>query len=514
MVNPSNYKTRITPTPTTRPTPTPTTRPMPTNRPTHTPTTRPTPTNRPTPTPTTRPTPTNRPPHTNRPTHTPSTRPMPTNRPTPTPTTRPMPTNRPTPTPTTRPTPSIRPTPTSLPSWVLESREEAQIARRRGLLQERAVRIHQPRTTSIAVDVEGLKEQVEEKQRLEERERRRESEVGELVARQDRTAALLDNQYNQKEAMQKQELSRYWKEEQRPERRREYDLNSHQHVTSALYQLSFEGEDLAKGEREKQQRQEMKVWLTQQTQDKQQQQQQEKHKTREEEVAQSEMRARARHLEEVKEDLRLAERRAIQQYNIHLSEERAASRESQRQRERRENEQEVKNAVLGSLLTEDPNVAHSALGPHRVLTDRWKGMTQEQRQVIQATRVQQMQRAKMREYEEGQREKEWQELASRNDRVAQLGHHYSTLNHNGFYSHFCSRTTSARSSFLKPQGVWSRAVRRTHPLFAANPSLLVMEAWVEGPTPAPRHSHPGRLISSYAVPKHLSLVGCAGRSSS
>ncbi|KAK4292394.1 hypothetical protein Pmani_034838 [Petrolisthes manimaculis] len=233
---------------------------------------------------------------------------MPSTRPTPKPT-RPLPTTRPTHTPTTLPTPSIRPTPTTLPSWVLESREEAQISRRRGLLQERAVRIHQPRTTSIAVDVEGLKEQVEEKQRLEERERRRESEVEEVMARQDRTAVLLNHQYNQKEALQKEELRRYWKEEQRPERRREYDLNSHQHVTSALYQL------------------------------------------REEELTESEVRARGKHLEEVKEDLRLAERRAIQQYNIHL----------------------------------------------------------------------------MHEYEECQRDKEWQVLATRNDRMAQLGQRHSIL---------------------------------------------------------------------------------------
>ena len=38
-----------------------------------------------------------------------------------------------------------------LPSWVLEEREAAAIARRRKMLEERAKRIHNPRNTSIAV---------------------------------------------------------------------------------------------------------------------------------------------------------------------------------------------------------------------------------------------------------------------------------------------------------------------------------------------------------------------------
>ena len=38
-----------------------------------------------------------------------------------------------------------------LPSWILEERESAAIARRRKLLEDRAKRIHDPRVTSIAV---------------------------------------------------------------------------------------------------------------------------------------------------------------------------------------------------------------------------------------------------------------------------------------------------------------------------------------------------------------------------
>ena len=38
----------------------------------------------------------------------------------------------------------------------------------------------------------------------------------------------------------------------------------------------------------------------------------------------------------------------------------------------------MKNNVFGDLLTENPDVARSAFGSHRVITDRWKGMNEGQ----------------------------------------------------------------------------------------------------------------------------------------
>jgi hypothetical protein len=39
---------------------------------------------------------------------------------------------------------------------------------------------------------------------------------------------------------------------------------------------------------------------------------------------------------------------------------------------------ELANHIYGDILTENPAVAQSAFGPHRVITDRWKGMSPEQ----------------------------------------------------------------------------------------------------------------------------------------
>ena len=39
---------------------------------------------------------------------------------------------------------------------------------------------------------------------------------------------------------------------------------------------------------------------------------------------------------------------------------------------------EIANAIFSDLLTENPDQAVSAFGPHRVVPDRWKGMSPQQ----------------------------------------------------------------------------------------------------------------------------------------
>ena len=51
------------------------------------------------------------------------------------------------------------------------------------------------------------------------------------------------------------------------------------------------------------------------------------------------------------------------------------------------------NNIYGDFLTENPAVAQSAFGPHRVVPDRWKGMTPEQ--LAEIRRMQDIQRREM-----------------------------------------------------------------------------------------------------------------------
>lgn len=52
---------------------------------------------------------------------------------------------------------------------------------------------------------------------------------------------------------------------------------------------------------------------------------------------------------------------------------------------------EIANHIFGDVLTENPSVAQSAFGPHRVITDRWKGMSPQQLEHIR--NLQDLQRA-------------------------------------------------------------------------------------------------------------------------
>lgn len=65
-------------------------------------------------------------------------------------------------------------------------------------------------------------------------------------------------------------------------------------------------------------------------------------------------------------------------------------------REEDDNLTEMVNNVHGDLLSENPDVAISAFGSHRVIPDRWKGMTPQQVEDVLETRRKQMEEKEVR----------------------------------------------------------------------------------------------------------------------
>jgi len=70
--------------------------------------------------------------------------------------------------------------------------------------------------------------------------------------------------------------------------------------------------------------------------------------------------------------------------------EQSAKTALQKQQADDDNKTEMANMLYGDFLTENPACAQSAFGSHRVIPDRWKGMTPEQLNEIR--RVQDIQR--------------------------------------------------------------------------------------------------------------------------
>lgn len=63
----------------------------------------------------------------------------------------------------------------------------------------------------------------------------------------------------------------------------------------------------------------------------------------------------------------------------------------EKKQEQEDNVAEISNLLHGDLLSENPQQADSSFGPHRVVPDRWKGMTQEQLEQIRLVQKQQIQ---------------------------------------------------------------------------------------------------------------------------
>ena len=84
---------------------------------------------------------------------------------------------------------------------------------------------------------------------------------------------------------------------------------------------------------------------------------------------------RAMELARAEQECKRAINIATKDLNTALSNERAAKLDLERQQEQDDNMTEITNNVFGDMLTENPNVAQSAFGSHRVIPDRWKGMS-------------------------------------------------------------------------------------------------------------------------------------------
>ena len=103
---------------------------------------------------------------------------------------------------------------------------------------------------------------------------------------------------------------------------------------------------------------------------------------------------RACELASAEADCRRAINMATKDVNLALTRERQAKEDAEKQQEQDDNFTEISNSVFGDMLTENPDVAQSAFGPHRVITDRWKGMSP-----AQLAEIRRIQQAQMEEKE-------------------------------------------------------------------------------------------------------------------
>jgi len=286
----------------------------------------------------------------------------------------------------------------------LEKKEAAAIQRRQKNEEERKDRIFDARTRIIGVDREALETQVTERKQAESVDQARNNAYNNDMIRNDKLAVLLQERQDKDTRHLQQQLNNFRSQYQKPDSRREWDLNNpdflkiqkpiresdtdtHLGVSSAQI---FEGEDLSGKQRLTAQQKQRAEWAMAQKEERNRAEQLLKYSDYLYEMKQNQLDQKAMDLQAKEAEARREVNQATKEFNQRQAEERSNREKQDKEAELQDNLCEMKNNVFGDLLTENPDVARSAFGSHRVITDRWKGMNEQQINDIRKTQAEQV----------------------------------------------------------------------------------------------------------------------------
>lgn len=306
----------------------------------------------------------------------------------------------------------------------VDMKESAAIERRRNRELQRQSRIFNARVRTIGIDLNALNEQVQDRTRREVEEERRHNAFAADMTRNDKITVLLQKRQEHDMRELNKAVNEFRQSYQQPYDRREFDLNdpdslkkdkparvSDDDPRCGLASLQkFVGEDLNGKAREKLQQEQAREWIKQQTNEKDQALANQKYADHLYDLKAREMDQRACELASAEADCRRAINMATKDMNQALARERKAKEDVDKQQEQDDNFTEISNSVFGDMLTENPDVAQSAFGPHRVITDRWKGMSPAQLAEIRRIQQAQMEEKERLKQEEEEQEKEYNRL--------------------------------------------------------------------------------------------------------
>jgi len=314
----------------------------------------------------------------------------------------------------------------------IDLRESASIQRRKIKEQQRQSRIFNARVRTIGVDLQALEQQVDERKWMNNQERRRNDAFANDMVTNDRICVLLQNRQDQDIRALEKSINDFRSEHQRPEDRREFDIYdpdskkkdkparvSDDDPRCGISSLQkFLGEDLNEKARKKLQQEQNREWFTSQMMERSQEMANTKQADTLHELKSIEMDQRVMDLARAEQECRDAITMATKEYNLALARERKSKEDAEKQKELEDNLTEISNHVNGDMLTENPAVAESAFGSHRVIPDRWKGMSPSEVNHVLQTQRQQAEENNEKKEKEKQLEEEWNNQMLQNARAA------------------------------------------------------------------------------------------------
>ncbi|XP_054438567.1 RIB43A-like with coiled-coils protein 2 [Pteronotus mesoamericanus] len=295
------------------------------------------------------------------------------------------------------------------------------LARRRHAELCRQKRIFNARNRIIGGDANAWDIQVRDQKIKEATERARHETFAAEMRHNDKITCLLENRKRRDRQNLCKAVNDFQQNFQKPETRREFDVSdplalkkdlparqSDSDVRNTVSGLQrFMGEDLNVHERKKFQQEQNREWSLQQQ--------------REWKAAQADQKCAedlhtqtrlqwdeaAKHIQGLESTTRRAACAAVKEFNKGQAMESAERKSLEKKQEHEDNVAEIANLLRGDLLSENPQQAASAFGPHRVVPDRWKGMTQEQLEQIRGVQKLQVQEKLRLQEEERQRDQDW-----------------------------------------------------------------------------------------------------------
>ncbi|XP_054255792.1 RIB43A-like with coiled-coils protein 2 [Indicator indicator] len=299
--------------------------------------------------------------------------------------------------------------------------EAAALERRRQRELQRQSRIFNARLRTIGVDKDALDSQVKDKKIQEAAEKARNEELANESKQNDKIMCMLEEQQKNEIRNVNKAVSEFRKNFQTPETRREFDLSDPQALkkdrparlsdndprctVSGLQK--FMGEDLNYNQRIKFQKEQLREWSLQQQRDWKNALADQKFADYLYDKNRIEVDRNAMEQQRKEEEKRRAVCAATKDFNRTQASEMAERKKLEKRQKNKEDMDEISNLLQGDLLSENPEQAVSSFGRHRVIPDRWKGMSPDQLMAIRYSQQQQVLEKQRLQEEERRRDAEW-----------------------------------------------------------------------------------------------------------
>ncbi|KAF2901612.1 hypothetical protein ILUMI_04569 [Ignelater luminosus] len=312
-----------------------------------------------------------------------------------------------------------------------DRKEAAAIERRRAIEEERKKRIFNPRVRLIGNDIEALKQQIEEKKKLDAERKKVDQVFEDQAIKYDQISLALEQKEVEERKKLAQEINNFRVSFQKFEDRREFDLNDPQAIKkllpARLYDedprigisaaQKFEGEDAAGDERKKVQREQVKSWLDQQIEEREAADKERKAADEAYKAAVIARDERAIELDVMEKQCRKQLLRACCNFNKALADERECDKKERDRRDKEDSMAQMYNTMMSDMMTENPDVSLSNLGPNRRIGYMYKGMSKEEKAAFRQAQLAQIEDDKKRRADERRFQMEWDDYTNGTQRT-------------------------------------------------------------------------------------------------